>query len=155
MERLLMFQGEPTLVAASDFRHPSCRDGALLPPSERAANTARVLTQRVGNVADGDLPNMADGDRPNRGDLPNLADGGSPNLTDGDAPSLADAPPTADGDLHRPNGGGRTLHEVIRATVLALGRGAGALCSALWNGLCNGLCNALCIALCNALCDAM
>ena len=56
-------------------------------------HTARVLTQRVGNLASSD------------GNLITL---------DGDL--------TTDGNL----GTGRTLHEVIRATVLALGRGAGA-----------------------------
>ena len=62
-------------------------------------HTARVLTQRVGNLlsSDGNLITLD-------GDL----------TTDGNV--------ATDGNL----GTGRTLHEVIRATVLALGRGAGA-----------------------------
>ena len=68
-------------------------------------HTARVLTQRVGNLlsSDGNLITL-DGDQATDGNL----------ATDGDQ--------ATDGNL----GTGRTLHEVIRATVLALGRGAGA-----------------------------
>ena len=62
-------------------------------------HTSRVLTQRVGNLAssDGNLITL-DGDLNTNGNV------------------------GTDGNL----GTGRTLHEVIRATVLALGRGAGA-----------------------------
>ena len=81
-------------------------------------HTARVLTQRVGNLAtsDGNLASAV-GNLLTLGD--DLAtDGNVP--TDGDSATYGD--PATDGNL----GAGRTLHEVIRATVLALGRGAGA-----------------------------
>ena len=94
-------------MAASDFAPPSCRDGALLSPAERAVNTARVLTQRVGNLVSSDGNVATDGTAPTDG-----------NLTTAHRLGLLDI----GGNL----GSGQTLHEVIRATVLALGRGVGA-----------------------------
>lgn len=46
MERLLMLDGQPTFVAASDFSPPSCR-GHVLPPDSRCRHTAMVLRQSV------------------------------------------------------------------------------------------------------------
>jgi hypothetical protein len=75
-------------------------------------HTARVLTQRVGNLATSD-GNLASA-------VGNLLTLGDDLATDGNVPT--DGNPATDGNLAT----GRTLHEVIRATVLALGRGAGA-----------------------------
>lgn len=44
MERLLMLEGQPTFVAASDFSPPSCR-GHVLSPDSRRRHTAMMLQQ--------------------------------------------------------------------------------------------------------------
>jgi hypothetical protein len=46
MERLLMLDGQETLVAASDFTPPSCRSH-VLSPQQRQLHTAMVLQQRA------------------------------------------------------------------------------------------------------------
>ena len=44
MERLLMLEGQPTLVAASDFSPPSCRSHVVA-PDQRGRHTAMLLQQ--------------------------------------------------------------------------------------------------------------